>query len=242
MIFPVETWKDALRTALGKGIVTATSSASIRTFVFREALFTSEDNDRIRTVTMKRAEYSTSVVVVVPSPLLLLCGLKMFHWEWHSSGGEKFAFRSALIEYLMSSKFPSGGTKLTIFSRSKRPYRTHGWKEQSSISFGSLKLSNRSGIPLSRQSHWIRPETSDWTTFPEAASMIASISSMTSMYISFCVWVTPDALQGMLLIVPLGSACETLLFTKTAEESWVRIEGGRIIALRALGSVVSGQP
>lgn len=39
----------------------------------------------------------------------------------------------------MSSKCPSGGTKLTTRSFSKRPYRTQGWKEQSSI---TCKASN----------------------------------------------------------------------------------------------------
>ena len=101
--------------------------------------------------------------------------------------------------YLMSSKAPSGGTKETSRSRSNRLYRTHGWKEQSSIRPGSTKVSSRSGTPLSLLFAEMMPVTSEVMICP-FLSNIASISSMMSRYISFWAYFTPVFLQGILRI------------------------------------------
>jgi hypothetical protein len=54
-----------------------------------------------------------------------------------------------LTLYLINWKLPSGGTKDTILSDANLEYLTQGWNEQSSMIVGSLKVSKRSGIPLS---------------------------------------------------------------------------------------------
>lgn len=97
--------------------------------------------------------------------------------------------------YRISMNSPSGGTKDTTRSRSKRLYRTQGWKEESVTTSGLLKMRVRSGVPLMWHLALIVPRTSLLMTAP-LVSMTQSISSEMSKKISFWAYFAPCETGG----------------------------------------------